>query len=52
MEEKKVYKSRKKYMESMDALEMADYLNKHLSVGILKSKPMLTNWLLEKVEVE
>lgn len=50
--EKKAYQSRKKYMEGMDTMEMAEYLNKHLSVGILKSKPMLENWLSEKVEVK
>lgn len=50
-EEKKIYISRKKYMESMDPQEMADYLNRHLSVSTLKSKIMLTNWLAEQVPV-
>lgn len=50
-EEKKVYMTRKQYMESMDSLKMADYMNRHLSVSTLKSRVMLTNWLTEKVSV-
>lgn len=43
--------TRKKYMESMSTLKMAEYLSSHLSTSTLKNLSELTNWLLDRVEV-
>lgn len=43
--------TRKKYMESMSALKMAEYLSSHLSTSTLKNLAELTKWLLDRVEV-
>lgn len=47
----KTLMTRKKYMESLSTLKMAEYLYSHLSTSTLKNISELAKWLLDRVEV-